>query len=210
MLAVILILTMTTVAIIDFEAFSSGLRSANHMLEPIPVVKRSSAGWLPACERKVRHPPDRNPPLGFNSVRTFTTCTRLPGLKLRAFHPTRHGDCRWNTQSCLIECAVSTLHSQGVLAGSVTTFFGFIGFDEVCCMAGEAWRAHRNFFRDFGWQATNPRKTVPRALIGTLLCATVLPLAASLALVGHVLRGIPHRVAQSGCSCPRLHTIHQH
>ncbi|CAJ1452184.1 unnamed protein product [Effrenium voratum] len=57
----------------------------------------------------------------------------------------------------------------GVLAGSVTTFFGFIGFDEVCCMAGEA---------------TNPRKTVPRALIGTLLCATVLPLAASLALVG--------------------------
>ena len=24
------------------------------------------------------------------------------------------------------------------MAGCVTTFFGFLGFDEVCCMAGEA------------------------------------------------------------------------
>lgn len=57
----------------------------------------------------------------------------------------------------------------GVMAGCVTTFFGFLGFDEVCCVAGEA---------------LQPEKTVPRALIGTLLCATILPVAASLALVG--------------------------
>lgn len=36
-------------------------------------------------------------------------------------------------------------------------------------------------------EALQPEKTVPRALIGTLLCATILPVAASLALVGHVL-----------------------
>eukprot|EP00434_Breviolum_minutum_P034960 symbB.v1.2.030943.t1/scaffold3458.1/size56325/3 len=57
----------------------------------------------------------------------------------------------------------------GLMAGSVTTFFGFIGFDEVCCMAGEA---------------VHPQKTVPRALIGTVSIATLLPVIASLALVG--------------------------
>jgi len=57
----------------------------------------------------------------------------------------------------------------GLMAGSVTTFFGFIGFDEVCCMAGEA---------------VQPQKTVPRALIGTVSIATLLPVIASLALVG--------------------------
>eukprot|EP00435_Cladocopium_sp_Y103_P065868 s1551_g27.t3 len=58
---------------------------------------------------------------------------------------------------------------NGVMAGAVTTFFGFIGFDEVCCMAGEA---------------VQPQKTVPQALIGTLSIATLLPVIASLALVG--------------------------
>ena len=40
--------------------------------------------------------------------------------------------------------------ASGLMAGSVTTFFGFIGFDEVCCMAGEArWKLHREVKPNF-------------------------------------------------------------
>mmetsp|Transcript_70144 Transcript_70144/g.195139 ORF Transcript_70144/g.195139 Transcript_70144/m.195139 type:complete len:540 (+) Transcript_70144:48-1667(+) len=59
--------------------------------------------------------------------------------------------------------------ANGVFAGSVTTFFGFLGYDEVCCLAGEA---------------QDPRKSVPVAVLGTIVVATVLPVIGSLALVG--------------------------
>jgi len=59
----------------------------------------------------------------------------------------------------------------GLLGGSVTTFFGFLGYDEVCCMAGEA---------------KNPKRSIPLAVIGTLSIATLLPVFGSLALVGMV------------------------
>ncbi|CAE7253861.1 mtrA [Symbiodinium natans] len=57
----------------------------------------------------------------------------------------------------------------GVMSGCVTTFFGFLGYDEVCCMAGEA---------------LEPQKSVPRAVLGTVFIATLLPVLGSLALNG--------------------------
>ncbi|EQC27208.1 hypothetical protein SDRG_15010 [Saprolegnia diclina VS20] len=58
---------------------------------------------------------------------------------------------------------------QGVMLGASQAFFGYVGFDEVCCMAAEA---------------KNPRKTVPRAVIGVILGTMVLSSFASLALAG--------------------------
>merc|ERR1712195_418259 len=57
----------------------------------------------------------------------------------------------------------------GVLTGGTAAFFGFIGFDEVCCMAGEA---------------KNPTKIMPRAVVGTIVGTAVLSIVASLSLVG--------------------------
>jgi len=61
--------------------------------------------------------------------------------------------------------------AAGVFSGSVTTFFGFLGYDEVCCLAGEA---------------ENPRRSVPLAVVGTLVTATLLPVLGSVALCGMV------------------------
>ncbi|KDO18322.1 hypothetical protein SPRG_16285 [Saprolegnia parasitica CBS 223.65] len=58
---------------------------------------------------------------------------------------------------------------QGVMLGASQAFFGYTGFDEVCCMAAEA---------------KNPRKTVPRAVIGVILGTMFLSSFASLALSG--------------------------
>ncbi|CAE8732576.1 unnamed protein product [Polarella glacialis] len=63
------------------------------------------------------------------------------------------------------------LPPSGILAGCVTTFFGFLGYDEVCCLAGEA---------------ADPKKSIPRSVIGTIVIATLLPVLGSLALVGLV------------------------
>lgn len=59
----------------------------------------------------------------------------------------------------------------GVMRGSVSTFFGYIGYDEICCMAGEA---------------VNPKKNLPRAVMVTLLLVTFLYVLAAVALVGMV------------------------
>ncbi|GMH74939.1 hypothetical protein TL16_g06602 [Triparma laevis f. inornata] len=55
----------------------------------------------------------------------------------------------------------------GTITGSSLLFFGFIGFDEVCCMAA---------------RSENPSKTMPRAIAGTLIGAAVLSASAQLAL----------------------------
>ena len=60
---------------------------------------------------------------------------------------------------------------KGVIRGTTSSFFGFIGFDEVCCMGSEA---------------INPRKNLPRAVMGTILLVTVLYVLAAFALVGMV------------------------
>lgn len=57
----------------------------------------------------------------------------------------------------------------GVAQGTSLLFFGFIGFDEVCCMAA---------------RCDKPRYAMPRAISGTLLGAAVLSTLAQLALAG--------------------------
>ncbi len=58
---------------------------------------------------------------------------------------------------------------SGVARGATSSFFGYLGFDEICCIAGEA---------------INPQYTMPRAILYTLLIVTVLYCLAALALTG--------------------------
>ena len=60
---------------------------------------------------------------------------------------------------------------SGVIRGATSCFFGYIGFDSVCCVAGEA---------------KNPKRDVPRAVLGTLGIVSILYISAALALVGMV------------------------
>ena len=57
----------------------------------------------------------------------------------------------------------------GVLRGAVSSFFGYLGFDAVCCVAGEAINAERN---------------LPLSIMITLFTVTVLYVAAAISLVG--------------------------
>ncbi len=59
----------------------------------------------------------------------------------------------------------------GILRGSSSSFFGYIGFDEICCMGGEV---------------VNPKKNLPRAVLGTIGLVTVLYVLAAIGLVGMV------------------------
>jgi amino acid transporter len=61
--------------------------------------------------------------------------------------------------------------SVGIFRGSMSSFFGYIGFDEVCCMAGEA---------------IDPRRNMPRAVMGSISIVTVLYVIAAIGLVGMV------------------------
>jgi basic amino acid/polyamine antiporter, APA family len=58
---------------------------------------------------------------------------------------------------------------EGVMRGATSSFFGYLGYDEVCCIAGEA---------------KNPRHDLPRAVLWTLILVTILYVLASIALVG--------------------------
>jgi len=64
--------------------------------------------------------------------------------------------------------------ASGILRGATSSFFGYIGFDEICCVSGEA---------------KDPSKNVPRAIILTLLIVTSLYISASLGLAGMVPYG---------------------
>mmetsp|Transcript_2158 Transcript_2158/g.6433 ORF Transcript_2158/g.6433 Transcript_2158/m.6433 type:complete len:587 (-) Transcript_2158:407-2167(-) len=61
--------------------------------------------------------------------------------------------------------------AAGIVSATSVLFFGFIGFDEVCCMASKA---------------KDPAKTMPKALAGTLLGAAILSGTAQLALAAMV------------------------
>mmetsp|Transcript_32417 Transcript_32417/g.64249 ORF Transcript_32417/g.64249 Transcript_32417/m.64249 type:complete len:619 (+) Transcript_32417:112-1968(+) len=61
--------------------------------------------------------------------------------------------------------------SAGVLRGATSSFFGYLGFDEICCLGGEA---------------VNPRVDMPRAVLWTLGITSSFYIAASLALTGMV------------------------
>lgn len=51
--------------------------------------------------------------------------------------------------------------ASGVMRGATTSFFGYLGFDEVCCVSGEA---------------INPQKNMPRAIMIVLTVCRFLPL----------------------------------
>eukprot|EP01082_Thalassiosira_pseudonana_P012879 g11969.t1 g11969 contig6:956699-958428(+) len=61
--------------------------------------------------------------------------------------------------------------TAGILRGATSSFFGYIGFDEICCIAGES---------------KNPVRDLPRAIILTLIIVTTLYIAASIGLAGMV------------------------
>jgi amino acid transporter len=55
------------------------------------------------------------------------------------------------------------------LRGSTSAFFGYLGYDEVCCLAAEA---------------KDPQRVLPQAVFGTIGTVTVLYSLAALALAG--------------------------
>ena len=59
----------------------------------------------------------------------------------------------------------------GIVRGTTSAFFGYLGYDEVCVVAGEA---------------VNPRRNVPRAILATLAIVTLCSVGASMALTGMV------------------------
>lgn len=63
----------------------------------------------------------------------------------------------------------TTLPIERVMRGATQAFFGYVGFDEVSCLAAEA---------------IDPRKTLPRAVVGVVLGTCVLSALASIALAG--------------------------
>lgn len=60
---------------------------------------------------------------------------------------------------------------SGILKGATNCFFGFVGYDEVCCMALET---------------NNVQKTLPLAVFGTIAIVSTLYVLSSLSLVGMV------------------------
>ncbi|GAX22859.1 hypothetical protein FisN_24Lh144 [Fistulifera solaris] len=65
----------------------------------------------------------------------------------------------------------SSMPTAGILRGATSSFFGYLGYDEVCCVAGEA---------------KNPVRDMPRAVLGTLGLVTITYVTASIALTSMV------------------------
>ncbi|KAL3671987.1 hypothetical protein V7S43_002652 [Phytophthora oleae] len=61
--------------------------------------------------------------------------------------------------------------TQGIITGATQAFFGYIGFDEVCCLAAEA---------------KNPKKVMPIAVLSVVTGTAVLSVLCSLVLSGMV------------------------
>lgn len=59
--------------------------------------------------------------------------------------------------------------TAGVLRGATSSFFGYLGYDEVCCLSGEA---------------LHPQRDMPRAVLWTLSIVAILYVCAAMALVG--------------------------
>jgi len=59
--------------------------------------------------------------------------------------------------------------AAGIWRGATSSFFGYLGYDEVCCIASEA---------------IHPARDMPRAVLWTLAIVTILYVLAAIALVG--------------------------
>jgi amino acid transporter len=75
--------------------------------------------------------------------------------------------------------------AAGVLRGATSSFFGFIGYDEVCVVAGEA---------------LHPSRDLPRAVLGTVLIVTIVSVLAAFALSN---MGIPYTDISSASGFPQ-------
>jgi amino acid transporter len=75
--------------------------------------------------------------------------------------------------------------AAGVLRGATSSFFGFIGYDEVCVVAGEA---------------LHPSRDLPRAVLGTVLIVTIVSVMAAFALSN---MGIPYTDISSASGFPQ-------
>lgn len=60
---------------------------------------------------------------------------------------------------------------NGIFLGATAGFFGFVGFDEICCLGGET---------------KNPEKNIPLAVLTSVLCVTAIYAAAALSLNGMI------------------------
>ena len=65
----------------------------------------------------------------------------------------------------------TTIVPSGIFAGAISCTFGYVGYDEVCCLAGET---------------KNPRRIMHLAVFGTILACTLLYVIASFSLVAMV------------------------
>ncbi|KAE8907436.1 hypothetical protein PF005_g205 [Phytophthora fragariae] len=61
--------------------------------------------------------------------------------------------------------------TQGIVTGASQAFFGYVGFDEICCLAGET---------------KNPKKIMPIAVMTVVIGTMVLSVLCSLVLAGMV------------------------
>jgi amino acid transporter len=68
-----------------------------------------------------------------------------------------------------LEVGWAPMGGAGILRGATSCFFGYVGYDEVCCLAAEA---------------KDPNRTLPRAVFGTIFIVTIFYCLASLSLVG--------------------------
>jgi len=66
---------------------------------------------------------------------------------------------------------IAPFGASGILRGATSSFFGYLGYDEVCCVAGEA---------------QHPARDMPRAVLGTLITVTICYVLAAFALTGMV------------------------
>lgn len=77
----------------------------------------------------------------------------------------------YNSSNMPPNVSIAPYGIAGILRGSTTSFFGFLGYDEVCCIAGEA---------------KHPARDMPRAVLGTLSIVTICYVLASIALTGMI------------------------
>jgi amino acid transporter len=94
---------------------------------------------------------------------TITAFTAWHGTNLTPFVPDRV--LVLNPETDKIQGAYGL---QGIITGATHSFFGYIGFDEVCCMAAEV---------------KNPGKIMHKAVIGTIVGIAGISALASLSLV---------------------------
>jgi len=68
-----------------------------------------------------------------------------------------------------VKSGMVLVSARGVLRGAAPCFFGYVGYDEVCCLAGEA---------------KDPEKTLPVAVFSTIIIVTIVYFLSSITLIG--------------------------